>query len=46
MGPLLADDADRLAVDGGLAAHGLGAVERLEVEEVAVVDEPRDHLAQ
>jgi hypothetical protein len=33
------------SVDGRLAAHSLRAVEGLEVQEVAVVDQPRDHLA-
>ena len=44
-GAIVADDAHRLAIDRGLPAHGVHAVERLEVEEIAIVHQPRDHLA-
>ena len=45
MGPLLPMMPTASPSMHGLAAHGLRAVERLEVEEVAVVDEAGDHLA-
>ena len=42
---VVGDDADRKALHGGVAAHGRRAVVRLEVEEVGIVGEARDHLA-
>ena len=43
--PVVGDDADRKTLHGGVAAYGRGAVVRLEVEEIAIVGEARDHLA-
>ena len=42
---VVGDDADGIAVEVGEAADQRGAVELLELVELAAVDEPRDHLA-
>ena len=41
---VVGDDADRLALDAGVAADGGGAVITAEFGEVGIVDDPRDHL--
>ena len=42
---VIGDDADRLAFDPGVAAHGGGTVIGAEFGEIGIVDDPRDHLA-
>ena len=42
---VVGDDADRLALDAGVAADGGGAVIGAELGEIGIVDEARDRLA-
>ena len=42
---VIGDDADRLPLDAGMAAHGGGAVVCAEFGEIGIVDEARDGLA-
>ena len=44
-GAVVADDADRMALDHRAAADGLLVVLDLEVEELGAIDQPRDDLA-
>ena len=43
--PVVGQDADRVAVDGGPAGDQTGSVERLELVEARAVDHPGQHLA-